>query len=102
MSTKKFGQALEPRNWFDLDKQMAGWTGTSVKEETETATNNMKAQADAERARAEKEAADAAEAAEKERREGLKKRKGLAGTILTSGLGITEEAATKFKTLLGG
>jgi hypothetical protein len=101
MSSKAFGKALEPRNWFNMDAQMEGM-GLPSKREGEEAAANMKAAADAERAKAEKEAADAAEAAETERREALKKRKGLAGTILTSGLGVTEDLATKFKTLLGG
>lgn len=101
MSTKAFGQALEPRNWFDMDKQMAGW-GLPTKEEGKQAAQNMQAQAAAERAKAEQEAAAAAEKAEQERRQNLKKRKGLAGTILTSGLGVTEDLKTQFKTLLGG
>lgn len=67
----------------------------------EEATANMQAAAEAERKRAEEEAAKAAEEAERKRREDLKKRKGLSGTILTSGLGVTEEAQTRYKTLLG-
>ena len=101
MSAERFMKALEPRNWFDMDAQMAGW-GLPTKEQGEEAANNMKAAADAERARARKEAADAAEKAEAERREALKKRKGMSGTILTSGLGVTDELKSSFKTLLGG
>jgi membrane protein involved in colicin uptake len=96
MSTN-FSKAMEPRNWFDWDKQMEGW-GRHTKEEEEA---NAAALAKAEREKAEKAAEEAEAKKEQERREALKKKKGLAGTILTSGLGITEDAKTKYATLLG-
>lgn len=100
MSTDSFTKALEPRNWFNMDAQMAGW-GLPSGYDAEDAENRMRAAADAERARAEKEAKDAEEAAERQRKEDLKKRKGMSGTILTSGLGVTEDASRQYATLLG-
>lgn len=101
MSTEKFTKALEPRNWFNMDAQLEGM-GMPSKREGEEAAANMQAAAEAERAKAAQETAAAEEKAEQERREALKKRKGLAGTILTSGLGVTDELKSSFKTLLGG
>lgn len=100
MSTDSFARALEPRNWFNLDAQMAGW-GLPSGYDAEDATNRMQAAADAERKRAEEETKRAEEEAERQRKEDLKKRKGLGGTILTSGLGVTEDAARQYATLLG-
>lgn len=69
--------------------------------QAEEAQATMQATAAAEAARKAQEETDAEAKAEKERRERLKK-KGMSGTILTSGLGVTDEAAKRFATILGG
>lgn len=91
MSAKSFGRALEPRNWFDMGKQMEGW-GIPGPQAAEEAAANEAARVEAARVAAEEDA-------EEERRKILS-RKGRRSTILTGAMGLPEETAQR-KTLLG-
>lgn len=91
MSSNTFTKTLEPRNWFDMGKQMEGW-GIPGPQAAEEEASNEAARIEAARKAAE-------EAAEDDRQKTLS-RKGRRSTILTGAMGLPEETGQR-KTLLG-